>query len=100
MGQLPITVGGDSSESPIHFGVTLLVRPDIPLVHFGLGFHQHLGAVLQCFALLWVLQGVEVMLLVFLDLGDRISDASGLILKAFHVVTWFMIHLRAVLGEV
>ena len=100
MGQLPITVRGDTGEGPIHLSVTLLMRTDIPFVHFGLGFHQHQGAVLECFGLLGVLQGVEVMHLVLLYLRDGIRDASGLLFEALHVVTGFMIDLRAVLGEV
>jgi hypothetical protein len=43
---------------------------------------------------------MEVMLLVLLNLRDGIRDAPGLILEALHVVTRFMINLRAVLGEV
>ena len=100
MGQLPIAVRGDTSEGPIHLGVTLMVRPDIPFVHFGLGFHQHQRAVLKFFGLLGVFQGVEVMFLVLLYLRDGIRDASGLLLETLHVVTRFMINLRAVLGEV
>jgi len=100
VGQLPITVRGDTGEGPIHLGLTLLMRPDIPFVHFGLGFHQHQGAVLECFGLLRVFQCVEVMLLVLLYFRDGICDAPGLLLEALHVVTLFMINLRAVLGEV
>lgn len=100
MGQLPITVGGDLSESSIHLGITLLVRPDIPFVNFGLGLHQHLGAILECFRLVGVLQGMKVALLVLLDFWYGIRDASGLLLEAFHVVSRFLTRLRVVLGEV
>ena len=100
MGQLPITVGGCVSKSPIHLSVTLLVRPDIPFVHFGLGLHQHLGAVLESFRLLGVLQGMKVVLLVLLDLRYGIRDAPGLLFEAFHVVSRFLTRLRVVLGEV
>jgi hypothetical protein len=100
VGQLPITVGGDLGESPIHLSVTLLVRPDIPFVHFGLSLHQHLGAVLEGFWLLGVLEGVKVVLLVLLDFRYGIRDAPGLLFETFHVVSRFLTRLRVVLGEV
>lgn len=100
MGQLPITVRGHLGKSPIHLGVTLLVRPDIPFFHFGLCLHQHLGAVLECFRLLGVLQGVKVVLLVLLDLWYGIRDAPRLLFEAFHVVSRFLARLRVVLGQV
>ena len=70
MSQLAITVRCGLGESPIHLGVTLLVRPDIPFVNFGLGLRQNQGAVLECFRLLGVLQGVKVVLLVLLNFWD------------------------------
>ena len=100
MSQLAITVRCGLGESPIHLGVTLLVRSDIPLVNFGLSLRQNQGAVLECFRLLGVLQGVEVVLLVLLDFWDGICDASGILLEAFHVVSLFLTCLRIVLGDV
>ena len=87
-------------ESSIHLSVTLLVRPDIPFVHFGLGLHQHLGTVLESFKLLGVLEGVKVVLLVLLDFRYGIRDAPGLLFETFHVVSRFLTRLRVVLGEV
>jgi hypothetical protein len=40
------------------------------------------------------------MLLILLYLRDGIRDASGHLFEALHVVTGFMIDLRAVLGQV
>jgi hypothetical protein len=76
------------------------VRPDIPFVHFGLSLHQHLGAVLEGFWLLGVLEGVKVVLLVLLDFRYGIRDAPGLLFETFHVVSRFLTRLRVVLGEV
>jgi len=99
VGQLPITVGGHLGKSPIHLGVTLLVRSDIPFVNFGLGLHQHFGAVLESFRLLGVLQGMKVVLLVLLDFRYGIRDAPVLLFETLHVVSRFLTRLRVVLGE-
>jgi hypothetical protein len=100
VGQLSIAVSGHLGKSPIHLGVTLLVRPDIPFVNFGLGLHQHFGAVLESFGLLGVLQGMKVVLFVLLDFRYGIRDAPGLFFETLHVVSRFLTRLRVLLGQV
>ena len=43
---------------------------------------------------------MEVVLLVFRHFRDGISDAPGLLIQAFHVVTRLLARLRVVFGEV